>query len=118
MTTSLKAPDAADAGQIEFEGRWRSNSVAAYICLNVFSVGPMSVFWLSYRVNNRRCVVIQPAISLVGARMKSALSVVDDHGFRDGHELDEKTAKRIPKEMIGRCLTMAEAIGLLERLAA
>ena len=37
--------------------------------------------------------------------------------FVEAHPLDAKTAKRIPKRMIGRSLTVDEAAALLERLA-
>jgi hypothetical protein len=35
----------------------------------------------------------------------------------DGHELDAKTAKRIPKSMIERLLSQQEAASLLAKLA-
>ena len=37
--------------------------------------------------------------------------------FVEAHALDAKTAKKIPKRMIGRALTPNEAKALLDRLA-
>ncbi len=37
--------------------------------------------------------------------------------YVEGRELDEATAARVPKSMIGRMLTTAEAAKLLERIA-
>ena len=37
--------------------------------------------------------------------------------FIEAHPLGEKTAKQIPKRMIGRALTLDEAAALLDRLA-
>ena len=37
--------------------------------------------------------------------------------FVEAHPLDAKTAKKIPRRMIGRTLTLDEAAALLDRLA-
>ena len=44
--------------------------------------------------------------------------MIDGFGgeFVEAHVLDAKTAKKIPKRMIGRALTMSEASALLDRL--
>lgn len=76
----------------------------------------MSLFWLSYQGKDGVRVVIQPATSLVTARMKTALAEVGNGLFQDGHELDAKTAARVPKNMIGRCLSSEEALQLLNRI--
>jgi hypothetical protein len=36
--------------------------------------------------------------------------------FQEGHELDDKTAKKVPKDMIGRLLSRKEATALLRKL--
>jgi hypothetical protein len=36
--------------------------------------------------------------------------------FQESHELDDKTAKRVPKAMIGRVLFRKEATALLTKL--
>jgi hypothetical protein len=77
----------------------------------------VSLFWLSYRGNEDVRVVIQPATSLVIARMKTALAEIGERNFQDGHELDANMATRVPGNMIGRCLSAEEALELLNRLA-
>ena len=58
-------------------------------------------------------VVIEPAPSLAHARMRASLADLDQGEFTEGHELDRKW--RVPKAMIGRRLTQAEAKRLLAR---
>ena len=80
---------------------------------------PVSLFWLSYRVNGRPRVVIQPATSMIYARLKAAMAdLADDQNFAEGYELGPETAKKIPKEAIGRRLSQEEAAELLDHLAA
>jgi hypothetical protein len=52
--------------------------------------------------------------SLVHAR--AALAGLDEGTFTEGHELDSKTEKQVPKEMIGRRLSQEEAKRLLAKL--
>ena len=42
----------------------------------------------------------------------------DDQNFAEGYELGPETAKKIPKEAIGRRLSQEEAAELLDHLAA
>jgi hypothetical protein len=80
---------------------------------------PVFLYWLMYRVNGHPSVVIQPAASLVHARLKASMAgMADDRKFTQGHELDPKTAKRVPKAAVGHCLSQQEATKLLKRLAA
>lgn len=79
----------------------------------------MSLFWLSYRVNGHPRVVIQPGSSIIHARLKASMAdLADDHTFAEGHELDPKTSRKLPKEAIGRRLSQEEAAELLDHLAA
>jgi len=75
----------------------------------------MPLYWLCYRHDDRISVVIEPAPSLVHARMRAALAGVDEGTFTEGHELDRKTERQIPKAMIGRKLSQTEAKRLLAR---
>ena len=63
----------------------------------------MPLYWLCYRHNNQISVVIEPGASLVHARMRAALSGLDEGEFTEGHELDRKW--QVPKAMIGRRLS-------------
>jgi hypothetical protein len=74
----------------------------------------MNLYWLVCRHNNQTCVVIEPAASLIHARMRAALAGLDQGEFTEGHELPGKW--KTPKEMIGRRLSQAEAKRLLAKL--
>jgi hypothetical protein len=79
----------------------------------------VSLYWLSYRVNGRPRVVVQPATSIIHARLKAAIAdLADDQNFAEGHELDPKTAGKVPGEAISRRLSQDEAAELLDHLAA
>src|SRR5262249_26085754 len=54
---------------------------------------PMPLFWLCYRHNNQISVVIEPAPSLIHARMRASLDGLDQGDFPEGHELDRKREK-------------------------
>ena len=62
------------------------------------------------------CVVLQPGYSLIDARVKAAIAKLEPGEFTEGHQLDAKMAKRIPKKAIGRCLSASEAAALLKKL--
>jgi hypothetical protein len=47
--------------------------------------------------------------------MRAALAELDEGEFTEGHELDRKTAKQVPKAMIGRRLSQEEAKRLLAK---
>ena len=76
----------------------------------------MSLFWLTYKNGKEITVFIQPAASLVHARLKGALAGCDDGTFAEGHELDTKTGKKIPKTQLEKPLSQKEAKRLLDRL--
>jgi hypothetical protein len=74
----------------------------------------MPLFWLCYRHDHHISVVIETGASLIHARMRAALDGLDEGTFTEGHELDGKW--QVPKAMIGRRLTQAEAKRLLGKL--
>jgi hypothetical protein len=71
--------------------------------------------WLVYQVAEKIEVVILPASALVYARLDAAKRELDGGTFVEGHQLDAKLAKRVPKSMIGRRLTQKEAAALLAK---
>jgi hypothetical protein len=77
----------------------------------------MPLYWLYYRHNNQISVVIEPGASLVHARMRAALAGLGEGTFTEGHELDAKTERRVPKAIIGRRLSQDEAKRLLAKFA-
>ena len=78
----------------------------------------MPLYWLCYRHNNQISVVIEPAPSLLHARMRASLAELDEGEFTEGHELDRKTEKQVPKATIGRRLSQEEAKRLLAKFGA
>lgn len=75
----------------------------------------MPLHWLCYQHNNRISVVIEPGASLIHARMRASLAGLDQGSFTEGHELDARTEKQVPKTMIGRRLSQEEAKRLLAK---
>jgi hypothetical protein len=73
------------------------------------------LYWLCYQHNNQISVVIEPAPSLIHARMRASLDGLNEDTFTEGHELDRRTEKQVPKAMIGRRLSQKEATRLLAK---
>jgi hypothetical protein len=75
----------------------------------------MPLFWLVHEINGERRVIIREDSALIYARLRASM---DGFGgaFVEAHALDAKTAKKIPKRMIGRALTASVAAALLDRL--
>jgi hypothetical protein len=76
-----------------------------------------AVFWLTYQTATGVCVALQPGFSLIHARMAAAVNELEPGEFIEGHQLDAKTIKKIPKNMIGTCLSSKRAEQLLKKLA-
>jgi hypothetical protein len=72
------------------------------------------LFWLVFKADDIS-VTIQPAGHIIEARMRAMLANAPGE-FQEGHELDDKTAKKVPKRMIGRVLSRKEATALLTKL--
>src|SRR6516164_3387837 len=73
----------------------------------------MPLYWLCYRHNNQACVVIEPAHSLIHARLRAALDGLDEGEFTEGHELPRRW--KVAEQMIGRRLSQADAKRLLAK---
>jgi len=52
----------------------------------------MPLYWLVYRHNNQISVVIEPAHSLIHARLRASLDGLDEGEFTEGHELDRQVS--------------------------
>jgi hypothetical protein len=74
-----------------------------------------TLFWLVFKTRSDITVFIQPAGALGMARLRAALAGIEGE-FQEGHELDGKTARKVPKAMIGTSLTRKQATALLKRL--
>lgn len=75
----------------------------------------MPLFWIVHEINGVRRVHIQEGSAMIFARLNA---MIDGFGgsFIEAHPLDADTAKKIPKTMTGRTLTMDEAAAVLDRL--
>jgi hypothetical protein len=71
------------------------------------------LYWLVYRQGDQIGVVIEPAGSVIHARMQAALDGLDQGEFTEGHQL--RNNWRVPKQMIGRRLSQEEAKRLLAK---
>jgi hypothetical protein len=60
-------------------------------------------------------LVVQPAASLIHARLKAAIAGMDTAACTEGHQLEARMARRVPKKLIGRQLSPKEATALLAR---
>lgn len=76
----------------------------------------MPLFWIVRDINGKPHVYIQEGLDKINARMRAALAGFKIEGFREIHQLDEKTAKRIPRGMIGREISPREAAELLKMM--
>jgi hypothetical protein len=74
------------------------------------------MFWLTFETSGDIQVHIVEANHLMLARIKAGM--VGQKGvFQEGHQLDAKTARKIPEKMVGRSLSQKEATALLKRIA-
>ena len=74
-----------------------------------------SLFWLVFKSGKDLSVIIQPAGTIIVARLRALLAGVEGD-FQEGHMLDDKTVKKVPKKMIGRVLSRKEYTALLKKL--
>jgi hypothetical protein len=72
------------------------------------------MFWLAFK-NSRGDV----EVFIVEARhLMMRAGIAGQQGqFQEAHQLDAKTAKKVPTKMIGRTLPHKEAFALLKRIA-
>jgi hypothetical protein len=79
----------------------------------------ISLWWLRYNRGRRLLgIAIIEASSLISARMKADADGISPVGaeFAEGHELDDRTAKQIPADQVGRMLTPAQASAILDHV--
>jgi hypothetical protein len=74
-----------------------------------------TLFWLVFKKGSDITVFIQPAGALGMARLGASLAGIEGE-FQEGHELDAKMARKVPKVQIGKPLTRAQANALLKKM--
>ncbi len=74
-----------------------------------------ALFWLVFKQPKEVAVIIQRADHIITARMRAMLAGITGE-FQEGHELDAKMAKKVPKAQIGKILSRAQATALLKKL--
>ena len=76
----------------------------------------MPLFWIVHEIDGKRRIFIQEAGALITARIKASITGFDGE-FVEAHTLDAKTARKVPKKMIGRALSPREVSALLDRMS-
>jgi hypothetical protein len=75
----------------------------------------MALYWLVYGHENEIRVSLQEAEMLIAARLRAAMKGVAGQ-FKEGHTLDAKRRRLVPKSYVGKVLTRDQAARLLERI--
>jgi hypothetical protein len=75
-----------------------------------------AMYWLTFETSGDVQVRIVQANHLLLARMKAGMAG-QKGAFQEGHQLDAKTAGKIPEKMVGRSLSQKEATALLKQIA-
>jgi hypothetical protein len=60
----------------------------------------MPLYWLVYRRNNSIFVVIEPAHSLIHARLRASLDGLDQGEFTEGHKRIEPPTKQCSNQAL------------------
>ena len=76
----------------------------------------MALFWLVHDIDGERRVRIQEAGALIFARLHAAIDGFTGT-FVEAHALDNATAAKVPRRVIGEMLNAGEAAALLDRIA-
>jgi hypothetical protein len=73
------------------------------------------LYWIVHEMEGKPCVFVQEASSLIYARMEAQKAGCNGK-FLEAHELDRATAKKLPRDVIGRTLSRAKARAVLQGL--
>ena len=74
------------------------------------------MFWLVFRTESSPYVILQPASTLIHARLVASVNGATGE-FQEGHQLDKKIVKKIPPALIGKPLSGKQAAKLLDRIS-
>lgn len=73
------------------------------------------MWWLVFEVKGKRFVWIEEAGDLLHARFKASMAGQNE-GFLEGHPLDAKMGRKVPKASVEKLLSNAAAKRLLAQL--
>ena len=74
----------------------------------------MALFWIAKTIDGERRYFIQEASWPIFAKLRAAIAGIRGQ-LEETIELDAKTARKVPKKMIGRVLSQGVAEALLAR---
>jgi hypothetical protein len=75
----------------------------------------MALLWVVKEVDGERQFFVQEASTQMYAALKSAMAGFDGK-YVETQQLDAKTAKKLPKDPVGRVLKQREAMKVLKKL--
>ena len=75
------------------------------------------MWWLVYDEDGKRIVWIDEGPDLLHARFRASLGGQHPSAFTGGHQLDGKTARKVPDTFMRRRLSAAEAVQLLKAIS-
>jgi hypothetical protein len=75
----------------------------------------VALWWIVNQDGGKPSIVVQEAGDVITARLKAKLAGHEGE-FTEAHKLDAKTAKKMPKDLVGRVLSQREATRLLKKL--
>lgn len=76
----------------------------------------MALWWIVNKTDGQMSVSVHEAESQIAARMRANLAG-HTGTFSEAYQLDTKTAKKMPKDLVGRVLSQKEALRLLKKIS-
>ena len=77
----------------------------------------MALFWIAKTHEGKQTYFIQEGATALFASLRASIAGQVGN-FEEAIELDAKTARKVPRKMIGRVLSQSEAEALLARISA
>jgi len=74
------------------------------------------LLWLVFKRGTKTEVVIYPAQDPSFARIKLAIDLKYEAPLKEFYRLDAKTARKVPKNMIGKVLSQRQAAAVLKKI--
>jgi hypothetical protein len=75
----------------------------------------VALFWIAHREGDEPHVMVAEGNALLFARLRALIAGLKGQ-YVEGHQLTPAMARKVPKRMVGRPLSKAEAAQLITRL--